>query len=99
MSFGNCPEQERAPGRAGTGAFGRVRYRKGPSYSGTRQKAGFPSSADARGLAGFRVAVQHRIVAKVDALMALCDALESRLKERAGVQGRLAGAVVKQVAG
>jgi hypothetical protein len=29
--------------------------------------------------------------------MALCDALESRLKERAGVQGRLAGAVVKQV--
>ena len=34
---------------------------------------------------------QHRIVAKVDALMQLCDALESRLKERAGVQGRLAG--------
>ena len=31
-------------------------------------------------------------------LIALCDALESRLKERAGVQGRLAGAVVKQVA-
>jgi len=29
----------------------------------------------------------------------LCDALELRLKERAGVQGRLAGAVVKQVAG
>jgi hypothetical protein len=27
------------------------------------------------------------------------DALESRLKERAEVQGRLAGAVVKQVAG
>jgi type I restriction enzyme S subunit len=45
------------------------------------------------------LAEQHRIVAKVDALMALCDALESRLKERAGVQGRLAGAVVKQVAG
>ena len=22
-AFGNCPEQERAPGRAGTGAFGR----------------------------------------------------------------------------
>ncbi|MFA4860133.1 restriction endonuclease subunit S [Methanoregula sp.] len=42
---------------------------------------------------------QHRIVAKVDALMKLCDALESRLKERAGVQDRLAGAVVKQVAG
>jgi len=31
--------------------------------------------------------------------MALCDTLESRLKERAGVQGRLAGAVVKQAAG
>ncbi|MDO9035406.1 MAG: restriction endonuclease subunit S [Methanoregula sp.] len=45
------------------------------------------------------LAEQHRIVAKVDALMALCDALESRLKERAGVQARLAGAVVKLVAG
>ena len=45
------------------------------------------------------LAEQHRIVAMVDALMALCDALESRLKERAGVQERLAGAVVKQVAG
>jgi type I restriction enzyme S subunit len=45
------------------------------------------------------LAEQHRIVAKVDALMALCDALESRLKERAIVQARLAGAVVKQVAG
>jgi type I restriction enzyme S subunit len=44
-------------------------------------------------------AEQHRIVAKVDALMALCEALESRLNERAAVQGRLAGAVVKQVAG
>jgi len=41
---------------------------------------------------------QHRIVAKVEALMALCDTLESRLKERAEVQERLAGAVVKQVA-
>jgi len=45
------------------------------------------------------LAEQHRIVAKVDALMALCDALEARLKERSTVQGRLAGAVVKQVAG
>jgi len=45
------------------------------------------------------LAEQPRIVAKVDALMALCDALESQLKERAGMQGRLAGAVVKQVAG
>jgi hypothetical protein len=38
-------------------------------------------------------------VVKVDALMALCDALEARLKERAVVQGQLAGAVMKQVAG
>jgi type I restriction enzyme, S subunit len=45
------------------------------------------------------LAEQSRIVAKVDALMVLCDALESRLKERAGVQSRLAGAVVKMVAG
>ncbi len=45
------------------------------------------------------LAEQHRIVAKVDALMALCDALESRLKDRAGGQGRLVGAVVRQVAG
>jgi type I restriction enzyme S subunit len=44
------------------------------------------------------LAEQHRIVAKVDALMALCDALESRLKERAGVQGRLAEAVVGKFA-
>jgi len=43
------------------------------------------------------LAEQHRIVAKVDALMALCDELEARLKERAGVQGRLAGAVVKSI--
>ena len=43
------------------------------------------------------LAEQHRIVAKVDALMALCDELEARLKERAGVQGRLAVAAVKQV--
>ena len=47
----------------------------------------------------FPLAEQHRIVAKVDSLMALCDALESRLKGRAGVQGRLAGAVVKQGGG
>jgi hypothetical protein len=31
--------------------------------------------------------------------MALCDALESRLKERVAVQGRLAGVVVKGVVG
>ena len=45
------------------------------------------------------LAGQHRIIAKVDALMSFCDTPESRLKERAGVQERLAGAVVKMVAG
>ena len=45
------------------------------------------------------LAKQHRIVAKVDALLTLCDALELRLKERAGVQERLAGAVLRRVAG
>ncbi len=45
------------------------------------------------------LAEQHRIVAKVDALMKLCDELEARLKERAAVQGRFAGSIVKEVAG
>jgi type I restriction enzyme, S subunit len=45
------------------------------------------------------LAEQHRIVAKVDALMALCDTLESRLKERAGVHTRYAGSIVKNIAG
>jgi type I restriction enzyme S subunit len=40
---------------------------------------------------------QHRIIAKVDTLMAWCDALEARLKERAMVQGKLAGAIVKGI--
>jgi hypothetical protein len=31
---------------------------------------------------------QHRIVAKVDVLIALCDELETRLKERAAVGKR-----------
>jgi type I restriction enzyme S subunit len=43
------------------------------------------------------LAEQHRIVAKVDALMALCDNLEARLKERAGIQTKFTDAVVKNV--
>jgi type I restriction enzyme, S subunit len=43
------------------------------------------------------LAEQHRIVAKVDALMTLCDALEAQLKERAGIQNKFADAVVKNV--
>ena len=44
------------------------------------------------------LAEQHRIVAKVNALMELSDTLEAQLKERAKMQGRFAGAVVKRVA-
>jgi len=43
------------------------------------------------------IAEQHRIVAKVNALMALCDALESRLKERAAIQTKFTDAIVKNV--
>lgn len=40
---------------------------------------------------------QHRIVAKVDALMALCDQLEAQLRERAWMQEKFADAVVKSI--
>ena len=40
---------------------------------------------------------QHRIVTCVDGLMALCDELEVRLKEMAGVQERFAEAAVKKI--
>jgi type I restriction enzyme S subunit len=43
------------------------------------------------------LAEQLRIVAKVDALMALCNTLETRLKERAGIQTKFTDAVVKNV--
>ena len=39
---------------------------------------------------------QHRIVAKVDELMALCDALKVRLAEVQIIQFRLAEAIVEQ---
>jgi Restriction endonuclease S subunits len=44
------------------------------------------------------LAEQHRIVEKVDRLMALCDQLEAQLKNRAGVQERFAKAVVGGIA-
>jgi len=39
---------------------------------------------------------QHRIVAKVDQLMALCDALKSRIQEAQTIQTQLADAIVEQ---
>lgn len=39
---------------------------------------------------------QHRIVAKVDKLMALCDTLKARIKEAQSTQVHLADAVVEQ---
>lgn len=44
------------------------------------------------------LAEQHRIVARVDALMALCDELEARLKERSEVHEKFAVSIVKGVA-
>lgn len=43
------------------------------------------------------LAEHHRIVATVDALIATCDALDARLKDRTKVQEQFAGAVVKRV--
>lgn len=42
------------------------------------------------------IAEQHRIVAKVDELMALCDGLKARLKDAQVMQVQLADAVVEQ---
>lgn len=44
------------------------------------------------------LAEQRRIVAKVDSLMALCDGLEARLRERTAKQGELLGAVMAELA-
>ena len=45
------------------------------------------------------LAEQHRIVAKVDELMALCDTLKDRLHEAQTTQINLADAMVNQVVG
>ena len=42
------------------------------------------------------LAEQHRIVAKVDELMALCDALKTRINEAQRIQIHLADAIVNQ---
>jgi len=42
------------------------------------------------------LAEQHRIVAKVDELMALCDALKARIKDAQATQIHLADAIVEQ---
>ena len=39
---------------------------------------------------------QHRIVAKVDQLMALCDSLNARLKDAQATQVQFADAIVEQ---
>jgi type I restriction enzyme S subunit len=44
------------------------------------------------------LAEQHRIVAKVDALMALCDALKARLDDAAQTQRHLADAITQHAA-
>ncbi|MFA4911149.1 MAG: restriction endonuclease subunit S [Desulfobacteria bacterium] len=45
------------------------------------------------------LAEQHRIVAKVDELMALCDTLKARLKDAQTIQVQLADAIVEQAVG
>lgn len=45
------------------------------------------------------VAEQHRIVSKVDELVALCDALKERINQAQTTQNQLAEAVVKQTLG
>jgi len=42
------------------------------------------------------LAEQYRIVAKVDELMAICDALKARLNDAQATQAQLAGAIVEQ---
>jgi type I restriction enzyme S subunit len=42
------------------------------------------------------LAEQHRIVAKVDELMALCDSLKARIKDAQAIQLHLADAIVEQ---
>ena len=44
------------------------------------------------------LAEQHRIVAKVDELMALCDALKARLADAAETRRHLADAIVERAA-
>ncbi len=43
------------------------------------------------------LAEQHRIVEKVDALMALCDKLETQIREREAAQERFAKATINQI--
>ena len=45
------------------------------------------------------LAEQHRIAAKVDELMALCDTLKSRIHDTQTTQLHLADAVVEQAVG
>ncbi|MCT8337555.1 hypothetical protein FKB36_08670 [Methanoculleus sp. Afa-1] len=44
------------------------------------------------------LAEQHRIVAKVNVLMALCDDLEARIRKRQEVQTKLLESVIAEMA-